>query len=246
MALVLQALALAHGTVVVVQPLLVGGLLFAVPLSARAESRAVLSSELLGVTLCVIGLAGFIVVSDPTAGVVHQPLTHGLAVTLPLLAVAAIAGAIARIWTARRALLLAFCSGVLVGLGAGLLKLVVHGLASRGFSGAFSWQMLALLIVGGISAVTAQSAFQAAGELGAPLAILTLAEPITAVIVGVSVLHERIATSGPAVVAETIAALLSTVGVWLLATSPVRRQPARRIRVVSPRNVDVTEPSPIA
>ena len=62
---VFQALALAHGSLLVVQPLLVSALLFALPLSARQAHRRVTRGEWMWAGLLTIGLAGFVVLARP-------------------------------------------------------------------------------------------------------------------------------------------------------------------------------------
>src|SRR6185503_7439375 len=59
---VFQALALVHG------PLLVSGLLFALPMSARLAGRRVNRAEWLWALLLTLALAVFVVVARPSAG----------------------------------------------------------------------------------------------------------------------------------------------------------------------------------
>src|SRR3981189_1183495 len=60
-----QALALIKGSLILVQPLLVSALLFALPLSARLAGRRVTRGEWLWAGLLTIGLAVFVLLARP-------------------------------------------------------------------------------------------------------------------------------------------------------------------------------------
>src|SRR5207244_5289960 len=71
---VLQFVALDHGSLVLVQPLLVSGLLFALPFGAALTHRSLTPSEWLGSAATVAGLAVFLVVAAPGPG--HDKASH--------------------------------------------------------------------------------------------------------------------------------------------------------------------------
>ena len=63
---VFQALALANGSLLLVQPILVSALLFALPLSARLANRRVTRGEWMWAVVLTIALAVFVVLAqDP-------------------------------------------------------------------------------------------------------------------------------------------------------------------------------------
>ena len=62
---VFQALALVKGSLILVQPILVSALLFALPLSARMAGRRVTRGEWLWAGLLTIGLAVFVLLARP-------------------------------------------------------------------------------------------------------------------------------------------------------------------------------------
>ena len=226
--LVLQSIALGNGALIVVQPLLVTGLLFAVPLSAITDRRRVAPRELWGAVATVVGLALFLTVGSPSKGANTFAVSRALAVGLPHVALATVAGVWAQVWRSARGILLGLTSGLLYGTSGGLLKVVVHRLSDQGFDGLVHWQTLVLVAMGGVSVVTTQSAFQAGG-LGAPLAVLTLAEPLSAVLVGAAVLHERLASTPVDLTLEVLGGLVAAAGVVLLSSSP-----SARLRVATP------------
>ncbi|MGV9869259.1 DMT family transporter, partial [Rhodococcus koreensis] len=92
---VMQAVALALGSVLVVQPLLVTALLFALPLSAKFSGyRLSRTTWALAVALAV-ALAIFLVIGDPTEGNIDAPFREWvvpLGILLAVVAVAAAAG----------------------------------------------------------------------------------------------------------------------------------------------------------
>src|SRR6516164_5767274 len=65
---ILQFVALGHGPIVVVQPLLVCGLLFALPLGAAWAGRKLRRRDWIAAILVCSGLAVFLVVAAPESG----------------------------------------------------------------------------------------------------------------------------------------------------------------------------------
>src|SRR2546421_10848278 len=64
----LQALALGNGSLLVVQPLLVTGLLFSLPFAARWSGRRLGRDDWIAAIALCAGLAAFLSVGDPTGG----------------------------------------------------------------------------------------------------------------------------------------------------------------------------------
>lgn len=218
----LQALALALGAVSLVQVLLVTGLLFAVPLSALLESRRATAVELLGAVLVVLGLGVFLLASRPTEGVSRVALLSAAPLGLGVLAVAA-ALTLAGIRVRRhRAALLGAAAGACYGLSSGLFKVAADEAGRSGLHVLATWSPFALVAVGGAGLLLTQNAFQSSG-LGVPLAVLTLAEPVVAVVFGAVVLQEHLASTPPALAGEVVGALLAALGVVLLSSTPSAR-----------------------
>src|ERR1700743_669552 len=92
---VFQALPLAHGSRLLVQPLLVSSLLFALPMSARLSHQRISWAEWGWATLLTAALAVFVLVGQPREGHNRPPVpawTLALVGTVPLV-VACVAGA---------------------------------------------------------------------------------------------------------------------------------------------------------
>lgn len=222
----LQAAALAVGSLLLVQPLLVTSLLFALPLGAWWAGRRLSGADWGWAALLAGALAVFVVVGDPTAGVARA----GAGAWAPVAVVAAVllAGfllAAARTRGVSRAVLLAAGTGLCYGVGAALTKGVVDLIGDGAPALLTSWETYALVVVSAGGTMLQQSAFQA-GALVAALPTMTVAEPVVAVVVGVAVLGERVQSDGLELVGIGVLAALMVVATVGLARSAAVAQPA--------------------
>ncbi len=212
-AVAFQGWALSLGSVALVQTLLVAGLPLAAVLSAVLHRRPLRAFEVAGVLLCALGLAvlGPVLSSAPSTHVPRRSVAvlAGVIVTavvLPLLA------------SRHRPRLGPACAGtaagVLIGTSAVLLAVTTTRLA-RGEAVFTTWAPYAALGVGLLSLLVAQMAFQT-GDLGAPLAALSVVEPVVAVVLAVTVLHETVPISGGRVLALAAGGTLAVASVLVL------------------------------
>jgi drug/metabolite transporter (DMT)-like permease len=214
---VLQFIALGHGPLVVVQPLLVCGLLFALPIGAAWAGRRLHRSDWAGAVLVCVGLAVFLAVSNPSNGrsnarpAVWIALLCADALVTGLL-IAASFGGDAR----RRSVLLSGGAGIVYGAAAALTKTSSHLLSHGVIHVVDHWQPYVLVVAGIGGMVLGQSAFQA-GALDVSLPTMTVADPIVSILIGALAFHERIAASPGAVSLETLGLVAVTVGVFMLA-----------------------------
>ncbi|GAA4743743.1 DMT family transporter [Actinomycetospora chibensis] len=193
---VVQAAALGVGALLLVQPLLVTTVLFALPLEARLTGRRIGRPEIRWAVVLVAALALFVVIGEPTAGVDQAPLDGwlpSLATLLVLLAVCVLAAGRKR--GPRRAALLAVATGLAYGLVAALTKSVVDLLGDGPLALITSWETWVLIaaVLGGT--LLQQTAF-GAGPLAASLPAVTVGEPIVAAVLGVVVLGEQVRADG--------------------------------------------------
>jgi drug/metabolite transporter (DMT)-like permease len=219
---VAQAAALGLGSLVLVQPLLVTSLLFALPLAARWSGRRLTRPDWVWAVLLAAALAVFVLTGDPTAGADRA----GAARWLPAGVVLVVVGGACLLLAATRrgttrALLLAVATGLAYGLSAALTKGVVSLLDDGPVALLTSWETYALVVtlVGGT--LLQQSAFQA-GALAASLPAVTVAEPVVAVALGLTVLGEQVHADG----AEW-ALIAALVAVMAAATVALARSAAR-------------------
>jgi drug/metabolite transporter (DMT)-like permease len=218
---VLQFIALGHGTLVVVQPLLVSGLLFALPLGALVSGKRMERRDWVGGGAVVAGLAIFLVVANPAKG---RPVASDSTLAAIGIAVAVVAGVLLLAARgkegARRAMLLATTGGLLYGFTAALTKTAAH-LLDQGVGHLLtSWPTYALVAGGALGMLVTQSAFQAA-PLVASLPMLTVVDPIASIAIGAFAFGEGIASSPVAVVTEVAGLGLLVWGVFALARSPL-------------------------
>lgn len=213
---VFQFLALRRAALALVEPLFVIGVVFAVVGAALAARRRPTRSEWWSSLTVVAGLALFVAAARPGPG---HPRASGTAWVALFAATAVVAGGAVLLgnrWPAHRALLLGAASGVVFGVTAAvtehtgrLLDLGVGAVLSN-------WAPYVLAVVAVAGLLLNQSAYQA-GDLRLSLPVLTIAEPIVAVIIGQALFGEHIAATPLAVVGETVGLVAMTVGVVLLA-----------------------------
>ncbi len=219
----LQAAALGVGELLVVQPVLTSGILFALPASAWWSGRSLGRADFGWACALAIGLTAFLLLAGTDGGDDRGSTAAWLvcaAIAVPVL-VACVAVAVRSIGT-RRAVLFAFATGVIFGITAALTKSSVVLLKEHGVGALAYWEPYALAILGGLGFVMSQRAFQA-GSLTASLPTLTVVEPVVAAIIGVTMLHETVPTTG---IAEWIAVVLSVIAM-VTATIVLSRSAAR-------------------
>ena len=211
-----QALALAHGSLILVQPLLVSALLFALPLSARLANRKVSPSEWTWALLLTLALTVFVLLArtEPGDYTVSTFALSTLCVGTAALVVLAVALAVRTSGTAR-AVLLAIAVGVLFGVMAVLTKIVMHIATQDGALSVLTSPELYLLVaIAVVGTVLQQSAFHA-GALQTSVPTMLVLEPVVAVVLGAVVLSEDMSVTGlqtvalPLVVAAMVAATIA-------------------------------------
>jgi len=221
LAYMLQFVALGHGSIVLVQLLLVSGLLFALPLGALVARCPISRSDVLAGGLVVVGLATFLTVAAPAGGRAEAPTATWVAIgaggAITIGALVLLAGPRPGV---RRATALGTAAGVANALVAVFSKASAHLLAHGLLHAVTSWQPYALVAAGAASLMLASSAFQA-GPLAASLPMLTVVDPIVATIIGALFFGESLTIQGLAPLAEvgSIAAIVA--GVFILGRSPL-------------------------
>jgi drug/metabolite transporter (DMT)-like permease len=218
-----QAVALGVGELLVVQPVITSGILFALPASAWWAGRRLGRREFAWACVLAMGLVVFLGLAGTDGG-------KDFASTRAWLVCAAIAAPILAVCVAvatrsngtRRAVLFSFATAILFGITAALTKSTVvlvdrHGAAALGH-----WEPYALLGLGGLGFVLNQRAFQA-GSLTASLPTLTVVEPVVAALLGILLLDETIPTDG---LVDWIAVVVS-VGAMVVSTIALSRSAAQ-------------------
>jgi hypothetical protein len=215
----LHASALAIGPLALVQPLLVGGLILAVPLDAAVERRRPSRRDLRGVLLAGSGLVVFVASANPRPGLSEPPNAALLAVCVGLGTTMAVLVtlAVTRL-RAIRATLLGIATGAGYSLAATLAKAVIGTLGTDGVGVLSDWRLYAMAAVGLTAVVLNQNAFQA-GPLAGPLTGIVLTDPLASLVIGLTAYEERLELD-PARLAVAVLALAAMVwGVWLVSVS---------------------------
>jgi drug/metabolite transporter (DMT)-like permease len=192
-----QALALSKGSLLIVQPLMVSSLLFALPLSARLAGRRVTSAEWAWAVLLTVALAVFVVTARPQKGDYRgNELAWAVAtaVIAPIVIFCVVFGA--RVAGRRRAVLIAIAVGVLFGVVAVLTKLLTFELKEDGVLATLMLPSPYLLAAVGVSATLLQQSAFHAGALQTSVPTMLVLEPVVAVLLGALVLGEQLTVSG--------------------------------------------------
>lgn len=211
----LQAAALGLGSILVVQPLLCAGLLFALPIGAAWEGRRLGRVEWLAAVALSAGLAVFLIVGDPTEGKDFAS-TRAWILVIAVLGPVMVGCVVAAMRThhTARAVLLALATALLYSITAVITKSAVVELGEGLDAFVTSWEPYAGVVTAVVALLLNQSAFQA-GELEASLPILTVVEPIVGSILGVLTLDELLGATGAlewsAVVVSALVAIAGTV-----------------------------------
>jgi drug/metabolite transporter (DMT)-like permease len=193
---VFQALALANGSLLLVQPILVSALLFALPMSARLAHRRVTRGEWAWAVLLTAALAVFVVLGRTRPGDYEASVSaSALAAVIGTAAVAACVVVAIRTMGWRRAVFLAVAVGVLFGVVAVLTKLLMHLLTHDGVRAVLTTPVPYLLAVLGVIAVFLQQSAFHAGSLQTSVPTMLVLEPVIAVLLGAVVLGEHLDVS---------------------------------------------------
>ncbi|MER7205392.1 hypothetical protein, partial [Streptomyces sp. NPDC000188] len=217
-AALLHVAALKYGPLTLVQPLGALTLVAAVPLGARLAGRRVLSVEWRGTALTLAGLGALLLTASGPAPDDTLSLGEALAVAGTT---AALIGLLSR-RGAKPGLRHATASGLASGIASALAQTVTVAVTDRtGPLLSVKVIVVALLIAafaaGGL--LLSQVAYR--GGLGAPLAMVTLSNPVAAAIIGVTLLGERLQGGITGILLAAAGATLAARGVLLLTrTSP--------------------------
>ena len=217
-ALVLHATALGMGAITLVQPIMISGVIFAIFVRAGLDRRRPTTAEIRSVSITAAGLAVFLVAATPAPGD-HVNETVAVAMTVTGLGlVLVIATAATRLRRARtRALLIGMAAGVVFGLTAGVMKLLVGDLDSAGIAGTLTgWRVWALVVAGVLGITLNQRAYQIA-PLAASMPALNTVDVLVAMLFGVVVFGEVPAHSPPALLVQAVGLVAMVLGLRQIA-----------------------------
>jgi drug/metabolite transporter (DMT)-like permease len=208
--------ALSKGEIVLVQPILAMTVVFALPLGARFSAQRIERRDIGAALLATAGLAVFLILSNPTAGIDDPSGGAWLVWGGALFALAAVLTATGlRRRPAVKATLVGTAAGVLFGL---------HGAVTKAMTDRFhlgldalvaSWAIWAVLFVALISMAISQVALQA-GDLPPAIATESIVAPVVSVALGLSLYEETIHSSTLGTLVSLLALVAMLTGVALL------------------------------
>jgi drug/metabolite transporter (DMT)-like permease len=224
--LVLHVIALRGGRLTLVQPLLVSGLLFALPVSVLLERRRPSLVEWLWGLAVIAGLSLFLLSARPRGGAAAAPaaalaVACGLGVAVMLLLLAT-----SRESSRHKPLLLAAAGGIGFGVTSALMKQCAADASGGVVSLLSAPSLYALVAVGALSIVVTQVAYRA-GPLAASLPAMTIGDPAAAVLIGVFAFHETLNRGPGSIAVELVGFVLMGFGTRELARRSAARAAAR-------------------
>jgi drug/metabolite transporter (DMT)-like permease len=220
-----QAWALAVGSLLLVQPILVTTLIFALPLAARVDRRRLTAKEWAWSLVLIAALVVFVRLGEPTAGLDRPPFPSwlpALVISIPLVA--------ACVWSAaslphgtKRSLVLAVAAGTLLGLSAPLTKSGIDGFSDGILAGLGTWELWAMAITASLGTFWQQSSYQA-GDVQTSLPTVTVLKPIIAMALGLTAYRETLQVGR-----ATDVLLLASLAAMVAATIALGRLAAPRV-----------------
>ncbi|MEU3597757.1 DMT family transporter [Streptomyces sp. NPDC006798] len=214
----LHVIALAYGPLSVVQPLGALTIVFALPLAAVFVRRRAGATAWRGALLATVGLAGLLALSGDAGNSASSSLSTGQRALLGAVTFGAVALVFLVAQTINRpvlrSVLLAAAAGVAFGIGSVFTKTVaVDWEWSEPFAQWPSLLAVAVLATGGL--LLSQASYRGAG-LAAPLATVTVVNPVVATAVGLTMLGESFRGGAPGAVLAIGFGAVAAAGLALL------------------------------
>lgn len=221
LAAVLHVVALSQGSIAVVQPLGVTGLLFAIPMVAVLRRQRVLGRDVVAALVVLVGLGVLLQLAPhPNPGAGTGPTVMVVVVPTITLIFAAAMVTLAHTSPARiRALLLAVTAGSSFGIVAVLVRALLQLLGHPHQGSAIAAAAIGIAVLAPTGYLALQQAYRV-GHFAATLATAVVVDPIAALIGGVFVLNEPLPHSPGQTVAAVLSAVVIVAGIAVLVASP--------------------------
>jgi drug/metabolite transporter (DMT)-like permease len=223
-----QAVALDHGRLAIIQPLLVTTVVFALPLGYFITDQEVGRREVVGAAVVVFGLALFAIFGSPSSGNDNAPNNQWAIALSVIVAVSVVLYALGRRSEgSRTAAYNGTVSGILFGTSACLVKPTIEMLHVSVAEVVTHWEFYAMAITGIIAFVVQQMSLSS-GYLATSVATVSTANPIVSVAIGTLLFDERLARPAWHVVVALIGLTLAMIGAIVISVARERRgTPAR-------------------
>jgi drug/metabolite transporter (DMT)-like permease len=220
-----QAVALDHGRLAIIQPLLVTTVVFALPLGYWFTQQDVGRREILGAAVVVGGLMLFSLFGAPSSGNDNAP-GNEWAIALSVIVVLCVGLLVLarRAVGSREAALYGIVSGILFGTSACLVKPTVETLDEGITAVLSSWEFYAMAIAG-IAAFALQQVSLSSGFLATSVATVSTANPIVSVLIGTLLFDERLSRPAWHIVVAFVGLGLAMLGAAIIS---IAREGGRR------------------
>ncbi|MDT0332141.1 DMT family transporter [Nocardiopsis lambiniae] len=213
---VFQVGALAFAPLTVVQPLGVLTLVVAIPWAARLGGHRLTRREFRGAFLALFSVTALLALAMTDGRSEPLTATDGLIVTTGTLALlisgAWVAGRCPPLW---RSHLLAAAAGIAFGVSSALAKTTITVVGTDGTGALLHPAAIGTAVVAVLGLFLAQAAYQGM-ELGSPLGVTTVVNPIAASVVGIAFMGESFLGGPIGLVPAVLAACLCAYGISLL------------------------------
>lgn len=209
---IFQAAALAIGSLLLVQPLLVTALLFALPLAAYGQRRRLRLSEWFWAAVLIAALIVFLVLGEPSAGIAQPSLKSWIfpLAFLVVVTVVCVGGSSRMPHGSARSLVLALAAGLLLGYSAAFTKTGLDAFGRSFLDGLASWEFWAMAVTATLGTLWQQSSYQA-GDVQTSLPTVTVMKPMVAMALGLTIYQEHLRVQK----AGDVAVILALIAMWL-------------------------------
>ncbi|MGB4779957.1 DMT family transporter [Microbacterium sp.] len=217
LAIVCQLWALSYAPLILVQPLGAISLVITTLLNARISGHKPTGRSITAISLCVVGILIFVTIAALYATETAISDAQLITVLVILLVVAVVLTGL-WLWLRSRigALFYIVGAGIVYGFVATLAKVVINRIQNDNFEWLTVVCIIGLLTGTAMGAYFVQTAY-ASGPPDLVIAGLTVIDPIVAILIGLTVLHEAQNAPWGAYVGFVVAGALAVAGVFQLA-----------------------------
>ncbi|MER6287583.1 DMT family transporter [Streptomyces sviceus] len=241
----LHVVALAYGPLSLVQPLGALTIVFALPMAALFVGRRAGATAWRGAIMATVGLAGLLSLvgaSDAQSLSTAQRVFAGL-VTAAAVVTLMIAGRAAHRHPVVRSVLLATASGIAFGMSSVFTKTVAVDWTG-GVTAADLPALAAIGVLATAGLMLSQASYRGAG-LAAPLATLTVVNPVVAAAVGITMFGETFRYGATGTALALSCGVVAAGGLILLTTERIQRTHAESSPAAALADGDAFVPAPV-
>ncbi|MFD4224378.1 DMT family transporter [Streptomyces griseus] len=243
---VLHVVALAYGPLSLVQPLGALTIVFALPMAALFVGRRAGATAWRGALMATAGLGGLLAL---TGNAEPHTLNGPEQVLLASVTFGAVGALVVLARTLRRPVLRSIVLATGAGGAFGMASVFTKTVAVEWTSGSVRSGALPLLVIAGLAAAglfLSQAAYRGAG-LTAPLATVTVVNPVVAAAIGITLFGEHFRLGVPGTVLALFCGAVAAGGLIMLTLERMGKEPAQEPRTpTGPAPVDAEAAAPEA